>query len=141
MTNEKDYEDRLASWRNFRDQLETSPCPLDEVTSFYNSLPLEKLQTDPYDKSMWADPWTLILENKYCQFNRVLGMCYSLQLTERFNTNNYEIHIGIDKEQSETHYLLFVDDKVLGYGDRVISHSDLPKTLQSIEVHSMPRLQ
>ena len=141
MFNKTDYEERLTSWRAFRDRLETSSSPLEEVVKFYYSSPEADLQTDPYDKNMWADPWTLVFENRYCQFNRVLGMCYSLQLTERFNTRKYEIHIGIDKQQSETYYLLFVDDKVLGYGDNIISQSDLPETLQSISVFSMPCLQ
>lgn len=134
------YEDRLASWRNLRDELETSSSPLEDVLKFYNNSPYDSLQADPYDKDTWADPWTLVLENRYCLLNRVLGMCYSLQLTERFNAKKYEIHIGIDNEQSETHYLLLVDDKVLGYGDTVVSQSELPNTLKPIEIVPMPSL-
>jgi len=137
----KQYEDRLASWSAFREKLETSKQPLNDVMAFYQQSPLYDLQTDPYDKTTWADPWTLVLENRYCQFNRVLGMCYSLQLTERFYQSNYEIHISIDDEKSETHYLLKIDSKVLNYSDKVISLTRLPKSLHPIEIHSIPCLQ
>jgi hypothetical protein len=136
----KSYEERLAAWRNFRETLDESTDPFNDVILFYSKTPQVALHADPYDKTTWPDPWQLLLENQYCVFCRVLGMCYSLQLTERFKGSSFEIHIGIDRKQSETHYLLFVDDHVLGYDESVILKKDLPGSIEPVETFSMPVL-
>jgi hypothetical protein len=93
---DKKYEDRLRIWSEFRKSLETSPNPIHDAIEFYKKVPLVNIQVDPYDKSTWLGPWDLIYENKYCEFATVLGIAYSLQLTERFSQSNFEIHICTD---------------------------------------------
>ena len=75
------------------------------------------IHTDPWDESTWPTPWELVQENQYCDFCIVLGLCYSLQLTDRFSGTNFEIHIIIDSKNSATKYLLVV-------GDSMIVHSN-----------------
>lgn len=124
----KKYEDRLQLWSDFRESLETSDAPLQDVIDFYNQAPTVSIATDPYNRDTWPDPWQLIEENQYCEFCRVLGMCYSLQLTDRFSESVFEIHIGIHKEVAKTHYLLYVNDTVIGYEyDRIVDKNDLPQ--------------
>ena len=82
---DKTYEDRLLAWSKFRQGLETSTDPIQDVIDNYNTAPTVSIHTDPWNQDSWPSPWQLILENQYCEFSRVLGMCYSLQLTERFN--------------------------------------------------------
>ena len=110
---EKKYEDRLRSWVELRKQLETSNNPLQKVIDFYKKVKLVRIQVDPYDKSSWPDPWTLLNDNVYCRFAVLLGIAYTLQLTERFSRSNFEIHITRDKENSTMRYLLYVDDQVV----------------------------
>lgn len=138
---EKKYEDRLAAWHNFRNQLENADDPLQAVVDFYNHAPMVSINTDPYNKDSWPDPWELVLENQYCDFCRVLGQCYSLQLTERFSEVDFEIHISIDPEKSESYYLLHVGDKVLGYRNCYVSIEDIPQSVVSQKVYHMPKLQ
>lgn len=139
---DKKYEDRLVIWRNFRDELEVSESPFDDVIGFYSKVPYVSIVTDPWDQSSWLGPWELLHENQYCHFARVLGMCYSLQLTERFKDSDFEIHIGIDNTKSETYYLLYVDDVVLNYDQEcIVNRQDLPNTLVSQRIYTMPRLQ
>ena len=137
------YEDRLREWAEFRTALEDHPDPLQAVIDQYRNSPLVNISTDPWDRSTWPDPWELINENQYCDFSRVLGMCYSLQLTDRFKGSNFEIHIGIDNEKSITYYLLYVDNAhVLGLeDDKVAAISSVPETLVSQIVYQMPSLQ
>jgi len=66
---EKKTQQRLADWYAFRQQLETSSTPLDDVHLYFEKLPHVKVYTDPYDQSSWPTPWELIDENEYCQFN------------------------------------------------------------------------
>ena len=136
----KNFEEQLASWKNFRDSLEDAEEPFRRVLDFYKSAPLTRISCDPWDRSTWATPWELLEENQYCEFGIVLGMCYSLQLTDRFKGSNFEIHICRNNEKSETHYLLFVDNTVVGYDDTVVLREELPDALQSQTVYEMPQL-
>jgi hypothetical protein len=138
---EKKYEDRLAIWREFRETLEQHHDPLQAVMEFYDRAPRVSIHTDPWDQSIWPTPWELVNENQYCDFARVLGMCYSLQLTDRFKGSTFEIHIGTDTSNSSMLYLLFIDDSVIGYGDNHVKRSDIPDTIVSQRVYSMPAIQ
>jgi len=139
---DKKFEDRLASWRDFRETLEAHSDPLQAVIDFYYGAPSVSIHTDPWTKSMWPDPWQLVNENQYDDFCRVLGMCYSLQLTERFKGSSFEIHICTDNTTSSTHYLLFVDDYVINWNEESYVHKTvLPESLMSQEKYIMPDLQ
>ena len=133
----KTYEHRLASWREFRSSLETDEDPFRAVIDFYNNSPYVSIHTDPWTRDMWPNPWELVNENQYDDFCRVLGMCYSLQLTERFKGDNFEIHICTNKENSELYYLLFVGDIVINWDNNYVHKSKLPQQIVSQEVYSM----
>jgi hypothetical protein len=140
---EKKYEDRLVIWSKFRETLEESEEPFRLCRELYNKAPLVSIYTDPWDITTWPDPWQLLDENRYCEFNIVLGMCYSLQLTERFSKADFEIHICIDEVHSDMQYLLIIDNNyVLGY-DRgaVMTLDSLPKTLKPQQTYRMQPLQ
>lgn len=132
----------MSSWREFRDSLESSEDPFREIINLYKQAPFVRVHTDPWDQKTWPDPWELLFENKYCEFCTVLGICYSLQLTERFKDSSFEIHISKNSELSEIYYLLFVDNVVIDYGnDAVVPKKDLPEALFSQRIYAMPRLQ
>ena len=134
------YEDRLQEWSKFRQTLETSEDPFRDVIDFYNKIPMVSIHTDPWSKDSWPDPWQLILENQYCAFCIVLGQCYSLQLTERFSSSDFEIHIAIDRKKSDTYYMLWVDGKVLGYiADDYVLQENLPNTIEIQKSYTMQK--
>lgn len=141
MFNQK-YEDRLHSWNCLRQSLETSKDPYKEVIEFYRMAPQVSIATDPWDKSMWPTPWELIFENQYDEFCSVLGKCYSLQLTDRFSGSIFEIHIGIDREQSRTCYLLIIDKSiVIGWSDSYEDIKIIPNSFHTQKIFTMPKLQ
>jgi hypothetical protein len=138
---EKRYEKRLESWAHFRESLEDSEDPLREVIRFYKQAPHASIHTDPWNREAWPDPWELLHENQYDDFCRVLGMCYSLQLTERFKKASFEIHICTLNSLGYL-YLLFVDDFILGLDDKkpILKHQ-LPNDIRSQQTYRMPKLQ
>ena len=139
--NDLNYEQRLSEWSAFRDTLEASEDPLQDVINYYNKVPTVSINTDPYTPSTWPSPWELVNENMYCDFCRVLGMCYSLQLTDRFSKETFEIHIGINNVKSEHYYYLLVGDRVLGFDYSTHVHADQAlKGLEPQEIHRMPPL-
>ena len=139
---EKPYEQRLAIWRQLRNDLEVSKDPIKDVIDFYNRAPKCLIAADPFTPSTWPDPWELLEENNYCSFVKILAICYTLQLTDVLSSATYEIHITRDNKNSETYYLLYVDDNVIGFtGDAYVQRKDLPDTLRSELVHTMSPLQ
>jgi hypothetical protein len=138
---EKQSKQRLIDWYNFRQQLEQSKSPLEDTANYFSNAPRVKIYTDPYDQLTWPTAWQLIDENEYCQFNILLGICYTLQLTKQFQDTTPLIKIAIDKFNKTVYYLLFVDDKVYGFSDDGwISAKTLPKTLNYLKIYPMPPL-
>jgi hypothetical protein len=137
----KKFEQRLSIWHDFRESIETSQDPIRDVINFFDSAPVSNLAADPYTQSTWPDPWELIEENNYCPFVKILAICYTLQLTDRFSQSHFEIHITQDKERSATDYLLYVDDRVIGFnGDTHVHRNEIPKSTRSEYEYVMPKL-
>lgn len=137
---EKPYEERLSLWRELRNSLEVCDNPLQIVLDFYKKAATVSINVDPYTQSLWLDPWELLHENTYCEFCILLGICYTLQLTERFSQSHFEIHITQDKQNSTTKYLLITDETVVSI-DGIVSKDELLKSLEIEKRHVMPRLQ
>lgn len=138
---EKNSEQRLNNWYAFRQQLEASTTPLDDVVEYFSKQPRIKYYTDPYDNTTWPTPWELIDENEYCQFNILLAICFTLQLTTHYKSSSPLIKISIDNINKTVYYLLFIDDKVYGYDDiGWIPAKTLPKTLKNLKIYTMPPL-
>jgi hypothetical protein len=129
---------KFKTWLQLRLEIETAQDPFYITSKFFTRLPRVKRYTDPYDQSSWPTPWELIEENEYCEFNIILGICYTLQLTERFKSSNPKICLAIDKINKTSYYLLLFDDKVYGYDEEEwISMRALPKTLSIQKIYPM----
>jgi hypothetical protein len=139
---DKKYEDRLRAWNEFRQSLEESDTPLEDTVKFYERAPVVSIQVDPWEPDTWLNPWELLYENQYCEFSKILAICYSLQLTDCFMTEDFEIHICTNDKEASTCYLLFFQNRVVGYEwSKIIDKNDLPMDLQSQQHYLMPRLQ
>ncbi len=140
LVEDKLIQKNLSAWYNLRQHLETALNPLTDVANFFLHLPRTKFYTDPYDPTTWPTPWELISENEYCNFNLILGICYTIQLTERFKKYQPKINVAIDNINKTVYYLLFVEDKVYGYGEEWIDQKNLPKSLKIQKKYVMPIL-
>jgi len=133
------YEARLAEWSSFRQSLESSNDPIQDVIDYYKQVPVVSIHTDPYDMSSWPDPWQLIKENNYCEFTKILAIYYTLKLSEHFSQCRFEIHIVLDEKESSLRYLLFVDNQAIGYYyDKCIDRTELPKLQSQIQHTNLP---
>ena len=140
MFDRKTYEDRLAYWAMFRDSLDKSQTPLQDVNKKYNTLSLESQRYDPWDKSNWPTPWTLIFENRYCAFLKALGICYSLKLTETYKHKPATILIAKD-EDLQTRYLCVIDNHVLGLNNEVFLRNDIDNRFSILKEITLDDLQ
>jgi hypothetical protein len=137
----KIYEERLKVWHEFRKQLELVDDPIQKAIDTYNNIPNGNLCTDPYNPEVWPTPWELINDNQYCAFTKLLAICYSLQLTERFLEEEFRIHIFIDRNRSNQYYLLAIGQTVIGFDNyRDIKYFEMPNDCQSLLAHTMPMI-
>ena len=108
--------DRLAAWKEFREGLETSEHPLEDVANLWSQAPFVSPYLDPNNPEEWPDPWHLILDLRLDDLAIALGMLYTIKLTRRFMHSKSEIHKPILTEKQEPTYFLIVDQKyVLNY--------------------------
>jgi|TARA_R110001592_G_scaffold318827_1_gene596084 hypothetical protein len=109
-----DYVRRLKEWSTLRKQIESAINPYDLVFKFWNKIPTNSKNVDPYDEDTWPDPWEMILENDYCAFKKILGIMYTFQLTDRFSQSSFEINITLDQKESRYVYILLLDKTSIG---------------------------
>lgn len=102
--------DRIAAWKEFRDNLETSDHPLEEVAELWSHAPFVSSYLDPKNPANWPDPWHLILDLRLDDLAIALGMLYTIKLTQRFMNTKCEIHMSMLPNNNEPSYMLIVDD-------------------------------
>lgn len=131
------YEQRLRQWRALREKIEHSENPFIDAISAYSSAPFAyNSNVNMWDQDTWPNPWELIERNGYTDTCILLGICYTLKLTERFSKSEFEIHINTDNESKETFLLLAVDDTVIApTGKKVLNRMEVPNTWISQKVY------
>lgn len=103
--------DRLTQWKKIRNDLELSQSPFDDVIELWRKAPIVNPYLDPENRASWPDPWRLVMDLKLDNLAIVLGMLYTLQLTERFMSNKFEIHMSMFNDR-EYDYFLSIDESV-----------------------------
>lgn len=103
--------ERLTEWKNFRDSLESSQTPYQDVARFWSQAPFVSPYLNPKEPSEWPDPWHLILDGKFDDLAIALGMLYTLKLTQRFIGTKCEIHMSMLPSEKESRYFLVIDDQ------------------------------
>ena len=98
--------ERLTSWKQFRDTLEISTSPFEDVAELWSHAPFVSAFINPHTSESWPDPWHLIIDGKFDDLAIVLGMLYTLKLTKRFADAEFVIHM--DELKNKTPY------KILG---------------------------
>lgn len=99
---------KLRAWKEFRQALETSETPLQDVATLWSKAPFVNPYLNQNNPSEWPDPWKLILDGKFDDLAIALGMCYTLKLTERFKNQQVEIHTSMSPEESR--YVVVVNN-------------------------------
>jgi hypothetical protein len=77
-------EDRLRSWREFRSSIDllSAEEALLRTADLWAHAPFVPYNLDPDTPETWPDPWTLLLENTYCDVAKCLGIVYTMSLTQ-----------------------------------------------------------
>ena len=106
--------ERLSNWRQFRNDLENSNSPLEEVAKFWSKAPFVGSYLNYSQPETWPDPWHLVIDGKFDDLAICLGMLYTIKLTQRFIHSNCEIHMSMPQSKNDQRFFLVVDNsKVL----------------------------
>ena len=103
--------DRLAAWKEFRESLETSDSPFEDVAELWSHAPFVSPYLNPNNPTEWPDPWHLILDLRLDDLAIALGMLYTITLTRRFMDTKCEIHTSMLRDDKEASYFLVVDNR------------------------------
>jgi hypothetical protein len=101
--------DRLTAWKDFRTTLETSSTPLEDVANLWSRAPFVSPYLNPNDPTSWPDPWHLVLDSRLDNLAIVLGMLYTIKLTQRFANTTLEVKLVKNSQTKELIYVLVVD--------------------------------
>lgn len=120
-------QDRLAAWKQFRDTLETSKTPFEDVAELWSHAPFVSPYLNYQNPDSWPDPWHLVLDSRLDELAIALGMLYTIKLTERFADTNCKVYRVKEPLAKEHCYALVVDNQyVLNYEyNRVVDLNSL----------------
>ena len=123
--------DRIAEWKHFRDYLELSPTPYEDVANLWGRAPFVENYLDHTLPDTWPDPWHILVDDRLDNLAICLGMLYTFKLTERFKDTPCEIFRLDDPRDSQTVNVLLVDDnRVLNWDIREVVDMDRLKSLE-----------
>jgi len=105
--------ERLTEWKRFRDSLETSSTPFEDVVDLWSRAPFVNPYLDPQAPETWPSPWQLVIDLKLDNLAICLGMLYTLQLTQRFMGETLEIHTSMSDTKKDNDYFLIVGNSFL----------------------------
>lgn len=128
----KNANDRLQEWSEFRKSLDHVENPLEAVIEFWNSAPriAHNHKIDPYNFKSWPTPWEMVVDNRYDDFTLALMMAYTLKFSNKFKDCNIEVRTMVDKLNNRLYNLVCVNDEsVLNYSPKVVTVKDLDETL------------
>jgi hypothetical protein len=128
----KEADERLHLWFEFRQSLENSNDPLQDLVDFWEPAPRipHNSLIDPNHSRAWPTPWEILERNKYDEFTLVLMMGWSLLLTSKYKNSEIEIRIIIDDKSSRVYNVLCVDNLwALNFQDHTV-----------VELNSVPSL-
>ena len=132
---------RLAAWRQFRQNLETSETALQDVAKLWTHAPFVSSYLDPQLPTEWPDPWHLMLDLRLDDLALVLGMLYTIKLTQRFIDTKCEIHMSMCPEKNSTQYLLLVDNShVLNLDHGTVVEKQRLESLDTKTIYSVSSL-
>ena len=132
--------ERLFKWKQFRDSLETSNNPMDDVAKLWSQAPFVNPFLDPQKPNTWPDPWHLVIDGKLDDLAICLGMLYTIKLTQRFIDTVCEIHMSMLPKDRYSKFFLVADNSVLNYEPRIAHDLKVLHQIQTDIVWSGPAL-
>lgn len=129
-----DFDARLRSWRDLRDQCHGLDAyhALTSINDWWWRCPISNHYLHWDDWQNWPDPWQLLADNIYCDLARALGIVYTVEIMDRPDiTDCYLV-------QDRDHNLVLVDQGkyILNWSPGEIVNIPVPATHRCRQIHS-----
>lgn len=135
------FEDKVKVWRDLREKIEVSKKPFEILEAFLSTLPVSSKKANAFDPNSQIQPWNLLEQSSFSEYEIAQICAYTLQLTDRFQDCKVEIHICKDIEKDRSMYLVILDGSiVLGYDKTITKVEHLPNSIVSQKIYVMPPL-
>lgn len=126
---------RLEVWKKFRRSLNSLSIDdaLHQTVEFWDLCPFTPFYLDPDNIKTWPDPWTLVYENYYCDLAKVLGIVYTLYLSDHKNLLEFELRQYQDTKTRLMYNLAYLNQGkyVLNLVDgQVVNNKSIHKNLK-----------
>lgn len=105
--------EKLAAWRQFRDSIESSETPFEDVISLWCRAPFVNRYLNHKNPNSWPDPWQLVLDGKFDDLGLALAMLYTIKLTERFSQAACEIYTSLSLKNQKTSFVVVIDNQTV----------------------------
>ena len=135
MFNLKTSASRLKCWKNLRFKIDQLPLEeaLQETVEFWQSCPWTAFYLDQEKPSSWPNAWDLIIDNYYCDLAKVLGIVYTLNLSEHGKNLEVEVRVYTDPKTGYQYCIAYLDQGkyVLNLIDnQILNKTDITETLK-----------
>jgi hypothetical protein len=102
--------DRLDRWKSFRQSLNDFSMPeaIELTNQLWAACSFIPYYLDPQTPNQWPDPWTLLVENYYCDLAKVLGIVYTLHLCDHGKSLEPEIRIYTHTNTRHTFHIAYL---------------------------------
>ena len=123
-------EERLAKWREFRLGLDMLPFEdaIKETVHLWSYAPFVTHFLDRVPVTDWPDPWSMLIDNTYCDQAKAYGMLATLFLSAHGQSHKFSLVNGQGSTSLEEYSLVWIDEGkyVLNYiHDEVISNEQI----------------
>ena len=139
-------EDRLKEWKKFREHIGTLPFDkaVADTVHLWSYAPFVNHHLDKYEPFEWPTPWELLVENKYDDTAKALGMLYTLFLSAHGRNHAFDMLTAKGASNLEVYNLVSIDKGkyILNFiFDEIISTEQLDKEVQVVKQYSEADLQ
>jgi hypothetical protein len=139
-------EDRLRSWRDFRNSLDSLSLEqaLAHTAELWARAPFSPYYLDIKDPDSWPDPWQLINENYYCDIAKCLGIIYTIALTTHRTDLEIEFRSYTDPKNRHSYNLSWFNEGkyILNLIDgEIVNKEQFDKTFRLNQVIAADKLQ
>lgn len=104
--------ERLKFWRQFRDKIERLGVEeaIFQTEQLWNKAPFTPFYLDIDHPEDWPDPWTLVVENYYCDIAKTLGILYTIGLSNHGANLPMELRVYQDQTTRMVYNLAVFDE-------------------------------
>jgi len=103
--------ERLILWKSFRNSLNNSNSPIEEIAEFFSSVPIGLRSVDYYDSTTWSTPWEILYHGTFCKSSVALMIYYTATLLP----GNYNPEVVLINDGTDMYLAVIIGQHLLNY--------------------------